>query len=255
MIANLAAVCDALRNAKRVAVLTGAGMSAASGLPTYRGIGGLYNDIEVEQGMPIEEILHAYTMVRNPALTWKYLLQIARACNAAKPNAGHVILAAWQRRFELHVITQNVDGFHREAGSKRLIELHGNLSELFCLDCARPFKLSDFDFNALPPRCVSCDGLVRPNVVLFGEVLPAAGMQAYEAELARGFDVMLAIGTSAGFPYIQEPLRLARQQGAITVEINPDTTSLSAEVSLKIALPAVEALEAIERSLGAVDTI
>ena len=124
-------VGNALSRATRVGVLTGAGMSAASGLPTYRGIGGLYNDIEVEAGMPIEEILHAYTLARNPALTWKYVAQIGEACRGANPNEGHRILAAWAQRFELMIATQNVDGFHREAGSRDVIELHGNLSELY----------------------------------------------------------------------------------------------------------------------------
>src|SRR5690606_21429021 len=121
------------------------------------------------------------------------------------------------------------DGFHRAAGSADVIELHGNLGELFCMDCTRRYAIEDMDLVALPPRCRHCDGLVRPNVVLFGEMLPAAPLAQYERQLARGFDVVIAIGTSAGFPYISGPLIEARARGATTIEINPDETILSAE--------------------------
>ncbi|MCC6709060.1 MAG: NAD-dependent protein deacylase, partial [Gammaproteobacteria bacterium] len=155
---QLSSVVAALRQARRVAVLSGAGMSADSGLPTYRGINGLYNDIEIEQNMPIEDILHAYTLARNPALTWKYIAQIDHACRAAGPNDGHRVLAAWDQRFELWVVTQNVDGFHRAAGSRNVIELHGNLSRLYCCACRAAFDNLDFDLSVLPPRCMHCDG-------------------------------------------------------------------------------------------------
>ncbi len=247
---ELAPVVAALDGARRVAVLSGAGMSADSGLPTYRGINGLYNDIEIEQNLPIEEILHAYTLARNPALTWKYIAQIDNACRAAGPHDGHRVLASWDSRFELWVVTQNVDGFHRTAGSRHVIELHGNLSRLYCCACRAAFENLDFDLSELPPRCSLCDGLVRPDVVLFGELLPPAAIQQYERELARGFDVMIAIGTTAGFPYIAEPMRNAIAHGCVTVEINPDSTALSNHVSYHIAGPAREVLLALEAQLA-----
>ena len=247
---SLEKVASALKRAERVAVLTGAGMSVASGLPTYRGIGGLYDGIEVEAGMPIEEILHAYTMARNPALTWKYIAQIGQACSAAEPNEGHRILCAWERHFETYVITQNVDGFHRRAGSAHVTELHGNFDDLFCSDCERRFMMADFDFSNLPPRCTDCDGLVRPNVVLFGEMLPPQALASYERELAVGFNVILAIGTTAGFPYIYEPVLSARQRGTFTAEINPDDTELSAAVDVHLKMPAVDALSMLEQQLS-----
>lgn len=239
-----------LRDARRVAVLTGAGMSAASGLPTYRGIGGLYNDFEIEQGMPIEEILHASTLARDPALCWKYIAKIAAACRGAQPNAGHTVLAAWDARFDLHVITQNVDGFHRRAGSRNVIELHGNLGDFFCLDCAARFDATTLDVDVLPPRCIKCDGLVRPNVVLFGEMLPPQALQRYEHELMRGFDVIFAIGTTAGFPYIHDPIVTAARRGVATVEINPDVTPLSEIVAHRIMAPADTALSQLDRLLA-----
>ena len=247
---QVAPVAAALRGARRVAVLSGAGMSADSGLPTYRGINGLYNDIEIEQNMPIEDILHAYTLARNPALTWKYIAQIDNACRAAGPNEGHRVLAAWDDRFELWVVTQNVDGFHRAAGSRNVIELHGNLSRLYCCACRADFENLDFDLAVLPPRCVHCDGLVRPDVVLFGEMLPLNAVHQYELELARGFDVMIAVGTTAAFPYIAEPMLNANGRGCVTVEINPDSTALSNDVSYHIAGPAREVLQALEAALS-----
>ena len=243
-------VVAALAAARRVAVLSGAGMSADSGLPTYRGINGLYNDIEIEQNLPIEEILHAYTLARNPALTWKYIAQIDHACRAAGPHDGHRVLAAWDTRFELWVVTQNVDGFHRAAGSHNLIELHGNLSRLYCCACRAAFTNLDFDLRVLPPRCMLCDGLVRPDVVLFGEVLPLTAVSDYERELARGFDVMIAIGTTAAFAYIAEPLRNAGAHGCVTVEINPQRTALSHHVSYHLNGPAREVLMALEAALA-----
>ena len=247
---QLGPVVAALAVARRVAVLSGAGMSADSGLPTYRGVNGLYNDIEIEQNMPIEEILHAYTLTRNPALAWKYIAQIDTACRAAGPNDGHRILAAWDQRFELWVITQNVDGFHRAAGSQNLIELHGNLSRLYCCACRADFSSHDFDLATLPPRCTYCDGLVRPDVVLFGELLPQSAVTHYERELARGFDVMIAIGTTAAFPYIAQPLLSAGARGCVTVEINPGQTALSRDVKHHLNGPAREVLLALEAELA-----
>lgn len=247
---SIAAVASVLARARRVAVLTGAGMSADSGLPTYRGIGGLYNDIEIEQSMPIEDILHAYTLARNPALTWKYIAKIDSACRAAGPNDGHRVLAAWDARFDLWVMTQNVDGFHRAAGSRNVVELHGNLARLYCCACRAEFDQLAFDLTVLPPRCLHCDGLVRPDVVLFGEMLPPLAVASYEREMARGFDVMLAIGTTAAFPYIAEPMLSAAARGCVTVEINPDRTSLTSEVQYHLAGPAREVLVALAAHLN-----
>jgi NAD-dependent deacetylase len=224
-------------------------MSAESGLPTYRGIGGLYNDMNIEEGMPIEEILHAYTFARDPALTWKYLAKIEQACRGAIPNDGHRLLARWDEKFDLHVITQNVDGFHHAAGSANVIELHGNLRHLFCCDCRASFVVEAFDGLPIPPRCDHCDGLVRPDVVLFGEMLPADATAAYERELARGFDVMFAIGTTAAFPYIHGPVTEAAANGCVTVEINPDNTVLSDQVSHRFRSGAIGALTIIDQAL------
>ena len=239
-----------LQQVERVCVLTGAGISAGSGLPTYRGIGGLYNDIEVEAGLPIEEILHERTLARDPALTWKYLSQIGDACRRATYNDAHSILAKWSERFELTVVTQNIDGFHKDSGSHQVIELHGNLRELYCLECEAEFSFEIVDISELPPICEKCGGLIRPRVVLFGEMLPLRALAKYQAALAKGFDVIIAIGTTAGFPYIQGPVIEFSEAGGFTIEINPDITILSQHVSLRIPLSAVEALKGVDTALG-----
>ena len=238
-----------LQQVERVCVLTGAGISAGSGLPTYRGIGGLYNDIEVEAGLPIEEILHERTLARDPALTWKYISQIGDACRRVTYNDAHSILSKWSKHFELTIVTQNIDGFHKDSGSHEVIELHGNLRELYCLECEAEFNFEIVAVNDLPPLCTKCGGLIRPRVVLFGEMLPLKALAQYQAALAKGFDVIMAIGTTAGFPYIQEPIIEFSRAGGTTIEINPDTTILSQHVSFRIPLSAAEALKCIDAFL------
>ena len=240
----------ALKHARRLAFLTGAGISAESGLPTYRGIGGLYNEMTVDEGLPIEEVLSGSMFERAPDITWKYIAQIERACRGALPNEAHRIIASLEARYEVCVITQNVDGFHRLAGSTNVIELHGNLRELYCVACGARALEADFSQLRIPPRCPGCDGMQRPDVVLFGELLPVPAVSRYEQQLALGFDVIFAIGTNAVFPYIHEPVIDAPRSGCMTVEINPDETLLSAVVTFRLAGGAVEALRAIRQALA-----
>lgn len=234
-----------LRGARRVAFITGAGISAESGLPTYRGVGGLYNEMTIDEGLPIEEILSGETFTKDPALSWKYLFEIERACRGAQPNDAHSTIAALERTHEVCVITQNVDGFHVAAGSHDVIEIHGRLRELRCTGCGVVSTQRDFDALTLPPHCAQCRGVLRPDVVLFGEMLPLRAVARYEAALRRGFDLVFAIGTTAGFPYIYEPVATSARAGIPTIEINPDRTPLSALVSHRFACGAVAALRAI----------
>ncbi|MGH8459507.1 MAG: Sir2 family NAD-dependent protein deacetylase, partial [Nevskiales bacterium] len=134
--ASLDQVVDRLHVARRILVITGAGISADSGLPTYRGIGGLYEDTMTGDKVPIEVALSGEMMRLEPQLTWKYIHQIESACRGARFNEAHRIIAAMQDRFEtVCVLTQNIDGFHRDAGSRNLIEIHGNIHELHCVQC------------------------------------------------------------------------------------------------------------------------
>lgn len=226
-----------LAAARRVLVITGAGMSADSGLPTYRGIGGLYDCELTADGIAIEDALSGPMFERDPGLTWKYIAQIERACRGAAPNAGHHVLAAFAARHERFcVLTQNVDGFHRAAGSRDVIEMHGDIHRLKCTECGRAHVVDDYAALAeLPPRCADCEGVVRPQVVLFGEMLPLDAVARYESALAGGFDAVLVIGTSAVFPYIAGPVQDAWQGGVPSIEINPEPTEVSpfCEVGLR----------------------
>ncbi len=238
-------VAQALRHSERVAVFTGAGISAESGLPTYRGVGGLYNDMTVDEGLPIEEVLSGAMFARSPEITWKYIAEIERACRGAEANAAHRAILALEEFAEVWVITQNVDGFHVDAGSSNVIELHGNLSDLFCTQCDARLRVRDYAAITIPPRCDQCADLMRPSVVLFGEMLPDAAIAQYDEIFRSRFDLVFAIGTTAGFPYIYEPVANASRQGVTTVEINPDETPLSNVVTHRFSTGAGTALKEI----------
>lgn len=245
-------VAAGLEHARRLLFITGAGLSADSGLPTYRGVGGLYNDADTEEGVPIEQALSGPMFARDPALTWKYILQIENACRHSQPNAGHRAIAALERRFEVHVLTQNVDGLHRAAGSSRVIDLHGDVHLLYCTACDWRERVQDYRHlpQAMPPRCPDCAGVLRPDVVLFHEQLPLDKMEALEQELRQGFDAVFSVGTSSLFSYISRPVWVAAEAGALTVEINPGQTRLSRVVEHRIQAGAADTLALLLELLG-----
>ncbi|MGH8433633.1 MAG: Sir2 family NAD-dependent protein deacetylase, partial [Pseudomonas sp.] len=183
---------------------------------------------------------------RDPALCWKYLAQLGKACLGAKPNAGHYAIAELQRRKPgCWVLTQNIDGYHRAAGSpaERLIEIHGELAPLFCQSCgAESAELAQHLERPLPPKCVQCGGILRPPVVLFEEMLPELAIDRLYAELRKGFDLVLAVGTTASFPYIVEPVVRTRQAGGFTAEINPAHSDLSGLVDVHLRGRALDVL-------------
>ena len=245
---NVDAVARALVRADRVAFFTGAGISAESGLPTYRGVGGLYNDMTMDEGLPIEEVLSGGMFARQPEVTWKYIAEIERACRGGAANDAHRAIAELESVADVCVITQNVDGFHRDAGSTNVIELHGNLHDLYCTRCRERIELEDYASLDIPPLCAHCGGIMRPDVVLFGEMLPDDAIRRYDVELSRGFDVIFSVGTTAAFPYIYEPIVRASRDGIVTVEINPDATPLSTFVSHSFTAGARKTLRAIATS-------
>lgn len=248
----LAQAARMFAEARRVLVITGAGMSADSGLPTYRGIGGLYTHGPTEEGIPIEDALSGPMFARDPGLTWKYIAQIEKACRDAQPNDGHRVLAELAHAYDRFcVLTQNVDGFHLQAGSRDVIEMHGDIHRMGCTACGHRFSVESYArFTELPPRCENCGGIVRPQVVLFGEMLPFKAMTRYERALADGFDLVVVIGTSAVFPYIAAPVREAWQGGFPTVEINPQPTDVSRFCHAAIRQNAAEALVALQQRLA-----
>lgn len=237
-----------LRKCRSVLFVTGAGISAESGLPTYRGIGGLYDVDVTEDGLPIEEVLSGPTMSTNPELAWKYLAQIADAARGATCNRAHEIIAEMEQHFpRVWTLTQNVDGFHRLAGSHNVIEIHGNMRSLSCRRCSFRCNVDDSAEPILPPRCNVCNTILRPDVVLFEEPLPEEALFRLRRELDIGFGAVFSIGTSGVFPYIQQPFVAARRIGSPTIEINPTETVLSAFADYRLPLGAANALDEIWR--------
>ncbi len=239
-------IIELLDARQRIFVITGAGMSADSGLPTYRGVGGLYNSGETEQGMSIEQLLSGSTFRRRPELTWKYLGQIGQSACGAEFNRGHQVLAEMEEHFQdFCVLTQNIDGFHLRAGSRNVIEIHGNIHDLRCEECGLNQTVEHFAEIEIPPSCPECTAMMRPDVVLFDEMLPAAAIAHLQRQWDRGFDIVMSIGTTSVFPYIAEPVVYASQAGLVSIEINPSTTHVSSLCQFQVSSPAAMALDEI----------
>lgn len=149
----IARIADLLGQAQRILFITGAGLSADSGLPTYRGIGGLYEETQPPEGLPIESILSGEMLRHRPEITWKYLAAIEQACRGATFNRGHRVIAEMESAFpRVCILTQNVDGFHRLAGSQNVIDIHGDMHHLFCMECTYREEVEDYrDLNWPPP--------------------------------------------------------------------------------------------------------
>jgi len=207
-----------LKTACHVVVSTGAGVSAESGVPTFRGADGLWKKFRPEELATFE------AFQANPKIVWEWYQYRREIIHKIKPNPGHYALAEMQKYFEaFDLITQNVDGLHRAAGSEDVIELHGNIMRNKCVDCG---MLSDEqEFGLVPPLC-KCGGRLRPDVVWFGEMLPEQALKRAE-RAASECDIFFSVGTSgivqpaASFPYI------ARRGGAFVVEINPEPTEIT----------------------------
>ena len=244
-------VVNELKSATNVFVITGAGMSADSGLPTYRGVGGLYENKDTEDGMPIEQALSGPMFRSNPKVTWKYLGQIEESTRGAKFNRGHEVLAEMEKHFErFWILTQNIDGFHTAAGSENVIEIHGNMHRLQCLGCKFEIARENFEGLSIPPMCPKCEEMMRPMVVLFEEALPTEAIEILDREMRTVYDVVISIGTSSYFPYIVQPVVYAKQTGVFTVEINPAETTLSDVVDVKLSLGAAEVLDEIWKKMS-----
>ncbi|HAV22470.1 MAG: NAD-dependent protein deacylase [Ignavibacteria bacterium GWA2_55_11] len=204
-----------------VCVLTGAGVSAESGVPTFRGQEGLWKKFSPE------ELANIHAFVRNPGLVWEWYAYRRKLLEEVRPNAAHVALAELERIIgDFLLVTQNVDGLHREAGSKKVVELHGNIRRTLCLECRKePAREIELDGETVP-TCEFCGGLLRPGVVWFGEQLPMDEFAAAQQAASR-CQLFLSVGTSAVVqPAASLPL-VARDHGAYVLEINPEPTEVT----------------------------
>ncbi len=217
---------EVMGSAKNVIALTGAGISTESGIPDFRSRGGLWEKFDPGEYATID------AFHENPEKVWRMLFEMMDLVRNARPNPGHAALAELEKMKKLGcVITQNVDNLHQEAGIVNVVEYHGNVSRLECLQCGRIYDDKDFDAGALvssriSPLCRKCNAVLKPTVVLFGEMIPrAATVQSEEA--ARNADVVLVIGTSAVvYPAAGIPL-IARQNNAVIIEFNTEETGLT----------------------------
>jgi NAD-dependent deacetylase len=210
--------------ARRVFVLTGAGVSAESGVPTFRGGG----QSAVWKGLPFDKISSAGMLERNLAEVWEWFNYRRDIIEKIAPNPAHHVLASWQNRFEdFTLVTQNVDGLHQAAGSLEVLELHGNLWRARCQTCSMKYDLRDKNEDASRTfTCPDCGNYLRPDVVLFGEMLPAGAFERAVVK-ARDCELCFVVGTSAlVYPAASLP-EIAKASGAYTVEVNPERTPLS----------------------------
>jgi len=243
---KLEKVCRILGKVHSILFITGAGISADSGLPTYRGIGGLYDQKHTDDGIPIEEALSGAMLAARPEITWKYVYQIEQSCRNAKYNRGHKVIAEMEQHFSrVWVLTQNIDGFHHQAGSKNIIDIHGDMHQLMCTRCGDVRHVADYCGLAIPPLCHACGAVIRPQVVFFGEMLPEEKYWQLAKEIEKGFDVIFSIGTTSVFPYIAGPVLEAKRRGWPVIEINPANTEVSHLADIKIAAGAAKTLDVI----------
>jgi NAD-dependent deacetylase len=234
---SLDVLADRLRRASRVTILTGAGVSAASGVPTFRGSGGLWRQFRAE------DLATPGAFARDPTLVWEWYAWRRSLVATCQPNPAHDVIARWSRQFgRCVVITQNVDDLHVRAGTSNLIRVHGSLWDLSCWSAcgAASWRDEAVPLPAIPPSCPSCGGLARPAVVWFGEPLPKAALDA--AAEACSCDVFLTVGTSALVYPAAGLVHEAGRRGAFTVEINLEATPASAQVDLALHGPADQLL-------------
>ena len=215
-----------LKEAKQPIALTGAGISAESGVPTFRGADGLWRNYRAEE-LATPEAFRA-----DPRLVWEFYQWRRELLSKVKPNRAHLALASLERDKDFTIITQNVDGLHSLAGSRNVLELHGSIWVVRCVDCGAEREDRTVPFPELPPRC-GCGGLLRPGVVWFGEMLPEAVLHR-TYELIKSTDLMLVIGTSGVVQPAASFASMAKTMGAFVVEINMEKTPVSSTMDVVI---------------------
>jgi NAD-dependent deacetylase len=240
---DLDTVAKRLREARRVTILTGAGVSAPSGVPTFRGAAGLWRSFRAD------ELATPRAFARDPQLVWEWYDWRRQLIAACEPNAAHAVIAKWSQRTGFTLVTQNVDGLHERAGTHAVVTYHGSIWRLRCINrCSADWEDRTVPLMPLPPQCPSCGSLARPAVVWFGESIPPEAAGA--AQQATACDVFLSVGTSSVVSPAAGLLYEARSRGAWTVEINPEPTGSAGMVDVAIAMGAESALPLIDERLA-----
>ena len=241
----IAQAAKSLCEASAVVCLTGAGVSAESGVPTFRDAqSGLWSRFDAA------ELASPQGFERDPGLVWRWYMWRLQLLETASPNPGHIALAELsQTLVKYDLVTQNVDDLHEQAGSVDVVHLHGSLHRFRCRLCAHPHHLADSERGADgPPTCAACGDLVRPDVVWFGEGLPLDALKA-ASEAAHDSDVMLVAGTSGlVYPAAQLPL-IARQAGATIIDINVERSPISDRADLFLRGKSGEVLPRLARAI------
>lgn len=249
------AVRQAMADDGWIAALTGAGVSAESGIPTFRGAEGLW------RGFRAEELATPEAFQRDPDNVWQWYMWRRGLVLDAQPNAAHKALAALERHHRgFTLVTQNVDGLHQRAGSERVVELHGNIHHARCLQCGRAARLPEPGDGDGPvrdgertdmetPRCPQCDGSTRPHIVWFGETLPQQPWRQAHAAAASA-DVLLVIGTSAAVYPAAGLIDVTLAGGGRVIEINPQATDASERVTWALRGPAGDVLPELLQAGG-----
>lgn len=210
---------DQLSKARRIVFFTGAGISAESGIPTFRGKDGIWNKLKPE------ELANFDAFIQNPKMVWEWYNHRKKIIHDSQPNAGHYAISEMQNLFdEVTVVTQNIDNLHRRAGSKNVFELHGNIERNYCVNCHTFFN-EELDFSNGVPEC-KCGGLIRPDVVWFGEYLPQDQFAGGE-NAAMNSDIFFVIGTSAVVYPAAGLVHEAKRSSSFIVEVNIEATEIS----------------------------
>jgi len=227
-------IADKLKNAKKIVFVTGAGISQESGIPTFRGTDGLWRKHDPMQLATIDAFYD------NPKLVWEWYEDRRKNILHAKPNPGHSAIAELEKYKDVTVLTQNIDGLHQRSGSTKVLELHGSIIRIKCTVCN--FKDSiPTSFDKLPPKCSSCNNILRPDVVWFGESLPQDVWNQAIFE-AKSCDVMIIAGTSLVVSPANTLPVYAKQNNALLVEVNPEETIMSSEMDLSLKMTSAKAL-------------